>query len=77
MPNVTGYIAFVRGDIVSCSESTAFYGDPNNMDRDHGGTGLAWGFRGIVYDFSRASSIFGNSSTVTPKSLTAALLIRY
>ena len=47
------------------------------MDKDHGGTGLAWGFRGMIYDFSRASSIFGNSSTVTPKSLTTALLIRY
>lgn len=56
------------------NETNPFYMEdlPRN-GIDYGGNHLEW----IFFDASRANSIYGNSSTVQPKSLTMRPLIKY
>ena len=74
---MAGWVSFVRGDVIDTSSTGIFYGNPNDRDSDHGTTGAVWGYKGLLYDFSRQNNIYGSSNTVTPASLKVGFYIRY
>lgn len=72
LPNITG--SYNWGTTILVESSGALTG--GSYSKGYGNaTTHSWG--GIKLDASLSNSIYGNSETVTPKSLTTFLLIKY
>lgn len=78
LPNITGLMWYLSGHKASDSQSSgAFKTTETPVNQLAGGIGdYAWG-RNEDFDASRCSSIYGNSNTVQPKSVTVKYCIKY
>lgn len=71
LPNISGSVALVRGDITAVNGCFSF--GSHASDKDHGGTGTVTGRKGFVLNASLSSSIYGKSNTVQPQSINQLL----
>ena len=73
LPNITGSISF---DVWSNASSGCFYDNGGNK---RSGTSNDGGSKGAnkTFDASRSSSVYGKSSTVTPKNISVNWFIKY
>ena len=75
LPNITGKLA-VRPTSETPNPTGAFYinGISEYLGKYNGGTNYS---NGVSFNASRSSSIYGNSSTVTPLSMSCKFYISY
>ena len=77
LPNITGYFANGYRGVFSIFGGAFSITSAWVKFKDWGGEGSAWNYDGADFNASRASVVYGNSSTVTPLSLSSILVIKY
>ena len=73
LPNITGHFASATGKIYSTDGAFTTNGTVKGQLNGSYNGSLGKGY----LDASRSSSIYGNSDTVTPKSLSTKFFIKY
>ena len=78
MPNITG-LSQLALDFRNHGNTTsgAMYLASSEAGTKSIGGGDAYHYRKIGFDASRSNSIYGNSGTVTPKSTSCMLILKY
>ena len=77
LPNITGYFANGYRGVFSKFSGAFSITSAWVKFKDWEGEGLVWNYDGADFNASRESIIYGNSSTVTPLSLSSIFVIKY